>query len=83
MGMNFFANFHLTRSRNSLLYHVRQMKKASTINKFYTDENGQIYIRIQDKGTKYKISYFSENRNSIPDTLKNKEEIIKFIATHK
>ena len=39
-GYNLFANFHLTRKRNGLLYEIRQLKKSGKINKFYTDENG-------------------------------------------
>ena len=80
MGMNFFANFHLTRRRNSLLYEVRQLKKAGDILKFYTDENGQIYFRTKDSGPKHKITYFTETRFGNPITLLNKDEIVAKIA---
>ena len=76
MGMNFFTNFHLTKRRNSLLYEVRQLKKAGSILKFYTDENGQIYFRTKENGPKHKITYFTESRNSNPITLLNKDEIV-------
>ena len=80
MGMNFYANFHLTRRRNSLLYEVRQLKKLGSILKFYTDENGQIYFKTKDNGPKHKITYFTETRYGNPITLLNKDEIVAKIA---
>ena len=36
----------LTKRRSALLYEVRQMKKLSKIQKFYSDEKGSISIKI-------------------------------------
>ena len=76
--LNFYANFHLTRKRNGILYEVRQLKKASKISKFYTDENGQISVKIGEDGTKIKVTYVAKNKDEAPKTL-TKEEILELL----
>ena len=77
--INFYANFHLTRKRNGLLYDVRQLKKSGEIFKFYTDENGQISFRVKEKSEKVKVTYVTKKREDIPKTL-TKEEILQIVS---
>ena len=77
--INFYANFHLTRKRNGILYEVRQLKKSAQIFKFYTDENGQISFRVKDKSEKVKVTYVTKKRDDIPKTL-TKEEILQIVS---
>ena len=77
--INFYANFHLTRKRNGILYEVRQLKKSGQIFKFYTDENGQISFRVKDKSEKVKVTYVTKKRDDIPKTL-TKEEILQIVS---
>ena len=46
---NVYFNFMLTRTRNNLLYAVRQLKKKTNITKFFTDENGNISVKVGNK----------------------------------
>ena len=78
-GFHFFANFHLTRRRNGLLYEIRQLKKAGRIHKFYTDENGKISFRTKDKGDKHQVTYFSKDKHSLPITMKTKQDIVEVL----
>ena len=50
---NIFINFALTPRRASLLYEVRQLKKAKKISKFYTAFDGSITV-VKEEGTKKK-----------------------------
>ena len=76
MEYNLYFNFHLTRRRSNLLYDLRQMKKNKQINKFYSDENGQLTVLVkppQDGGKKQKITYVSKDKVSLPYTLTREE----------
>ena len=78
LGFNVFLNFHLTSRRSNLLYKIRQMKKTGDIAKFYSDENGQLTImakKKEDGGVKKKVTYFTKNRDSPPQTLYEEEMI--------
>ena len=76
--LNFYANFHLTRKRNGILYEIRQLKKAGKISKFFTDENGQISFKVGDNGAKIKVTYVSKKKDEAPKTL-TKEEILEIL----
>ena len=68
--MNLYVNFQLTRKRNELLNDIRQLKKSNAISKYYTDENGQISIRVKESDKeKRKVTYFIKNNNDAPCTL--------------
>ena len=71
-----FGVQHLTRRRSNLLYDLRQMKKNKQINKFYSDENGQLTVLVkppQDGGKKQKITYVAKDKVSLPYTLTREE----------
>ena len=54
--INCFLNFHLTKTRNNLLYEVRQLKKKNIITTFSSDENGSIYIQKKEDDKKMRIT---------------------------
>ena len=58
-----FVNFALTPRRASLLYEVRQLKKAKKISKYHTDSDGSITL-VKTDGTKMKITSHMEKRGS-------------------
>ena len=66
------------RKRNGILYEVRQLKKAGKISKFFTDENGQISVKIGKNGTKIKVTYVAKNKDEAPKTL-TREEILEIL----
>ena len=37
---NLFFNFMLTKKRSKLLFEIRKLKRAGTVTKFYSDEDG-------------------------------------------
>jgi len=76
--VNVYANFHLTKQRSDLLYHLRKLKEAKKITKFYTNENGHISYRVSEKSMKMKVTYFSTEKGSNPITLTPDELINKF-----
>ena len=65
---NVFFNFMLTRRRSNLLYEVRQHKKDKDISKFFTDENGNISIQMENEA-KERITYFYEKSTKAMRTL--------------
>ena len=49
---NVFFNFMLTKRRNELCFHVRQLKRDKKIDKFFSDERGHITIKYKEKSQK-------------------------------
>ena len=47
-----YANFQLTNKRNSLMYHLRSMKKEGKISKLFSNENGQLGLKVYDTSKK-------------------------------
>ena len=76
--VNAYANFHLTKQRSDLLFHLRKLKEAKKITKFYTNENGHISYRVNEKSMKVKVTYFSMEKGSNPITLTPQELSNKF-----
>ena len=54
--MPIFANFQLTRKRSTILFHLRVLKREKVISKFYSDKNGNISLRVEEKGPKVKLT---------------------------
>ena len=72
--INIFANFQMTTRRSSLLFHLRSLKKTGKIWKIYSDENGKIGLKINDKSpAKSIITYYSDGKFGTPKTLSVKE----------
>ena len=65
-GYNVYFNFQLTRRRINLVYELRQLRKNKSIQKFFTDENGQISVIIREGGNKHRLTYISTGRGSVP-----------------
>ena len=55
-NINCYLNFHLTKTRNNLLFEVRQLKKKNIITTFSGDENGSIYIQKKEDDKKMRIT---------------------------
>jgi hypothetical protein len=71
--LNVFGNFHLTKRRNSILHHLRSLKKIGKINKFFSNENGQLSFRASENSKKLFVTYFSSSKDSTPKTLSIEE----------
>ena len=56
--VNVFFNFMLTRRRSALLFDVRQLKKEGKIEKFWSDEEGNISVQVVGKKDKKRITNF-------------------------
>ena len=80
--MPLYANFQLTRKRSTLLYQLRVLKREKHIAKFYSDENGNISLRVEEKGPKVKLTMVPVDK-STPDsprrTYSQREEILELI----
>ena len=80
--MALYANFQLTRKRSTLLFHLRVLKREKKIAKFYSDENGNISLRVEEKGPKVKLTMVPVDRTA-PDsprrTFGSREEIMELI----
>ena len=68
-GINVYANFQLTKRRNSLLYSLRRAKKEGKISKIYSNENGQISYKVTESADKTRVTYFSNQKNDTPKSL--------------
>jgi len=64
-----FANFQLTSRRNSLMYHLRSMKKEGKISKLFSNENGQLGLKVSDSSEKKVISFVPDQKYGTPKTL--------------
>ena len=65
-NINCYLNFHLTKTRNNLLYEVRQLKKKNIITSFSGDENGSIYIQKKEDDKKMRItSHYGKKRRKM------------------
>ena len=82
VNLNVYFNFMLTRRRSGLLYDVRKLKKDGDIEKYFSDENGNISIQIkkENKEKKKVINTFEENSEGVK-TLTT-EEIKTMIQHH-
>ena len=58
-----YVNFHLTKRRSSILFHLRTLKREGKIAKFYSDEGGAIAIRVRDGANKIRLTNFPVERN--------------------
>ena len=45
-NINLYLNFMMTARRGELLFEIRNLKKAGKIKKFYSDEEGNIAIKL-------------------------------------
>ena len=77
-GTNIYANFQLTSTRSSLVYHLRKLKSEKKIFKFYTNENGQVFYKSSENAKKFKVTFFSTKQNDLPKTLTVTELINSF-----
>ena len=57
-------NFMLTKRRSRLLFEVRQMKKTGRIERYYSDENGAIAIKVKSTDKSKKLSSIHEEGSS-------------------
>ena len=62
--VNIYFNFMLTKRRSELLFEVRKLKKDTKIARFYSDENGVISIKVNEKDQNMKLSSFCETKTS-------------------
>ena len=78
-----FANFQLTRKRSTILFHLRVLKREKKIAKFYSDENGAISLRVEEKGPKIKLTMVPVDK-AVPDSPRRtyglREEIMELIS---
>lgn len=51
-----FINFHLTRKRYILLGHLKTLKKEKKIFKFFTNENGDISVKVRKDSIKKQLT---------------------------
>jgi len=77
---NVYFNFHLTSKRSNLLYECRMLKKSGKIDRFYSDENGSIKMKVKASSKdKIKITYTSNSAKDMPVTF-NVDELLKLVA---
>lgn len=76
--MNIYFNFQLTRRRNNLLFELRQLRRNGKIHKFYTDENGQISVKMRKDSPKTRLTFITKERSKAPRTV-TLEELKSFV----
>lgn len=77
---NVFFNFQLTNRRSNLLYECRMLKKEGKIDKYFSDENGCLKLKVKaESKDKVKITYVSYSAKDIPVTL-SKDELLGLIS---
>ena len=63
-SLNIYFNFMLTKRRSALLFEVRKLKKEGTIARYYSDEEGVICIKKDEKDKNIKLSSFHQTKTS-------------------
>ena len=74
-----YVNFHLTKRRSSILFHLRILKREGKIVKFFSDEGGAIAMRVREGANKIRLTNFPVERNkpgSPLRTVRDREEIL-------
>ena len=64
-----YFNFMLTRRRSTLLFKIRELKREQKIDKFFTDENGNISVQLKNSQTRKRITNFFDKESNIIKTL--------------
>lgn len=72
-----FINFHLTRKRYILLGHLKQSKKEKKIYKFFTNENGDIFVKINQDSKKMLLTIDQNLENSFTYTPADFDNFLK------
>ena len=75
-----FVNFQLTKRRSTILFHLRSLKREGKIFKYYSDENGNISLRVKEGGSKLKLTSYPSKRNTPGAplrTVKTREDIVE------
>ena len=57
---NVFINYQVTKSRGEVLKHCREAKKAGSIRKYSTDQNGNISVQFVHRGTWTRVCSHSD-----------------------
>ena len=78
--MNLYFNFMLTNKRGNLLFEVRKQKKAGNIEKFFSDEDGNISFRLQPNSKPIKVTNIRIANTQHMKTM-TVEEMLKEIPT--
>ena len=77
-----YINFQMTKRRSTVLFHLRNLKREGKIQKFYSDENGSISVRIKEGAPKIKLTNFP-TKKGVPGaplrTVKNREDILELL----
>ena len=64
-SMNHYVNFILTKMRSALLYEVRKLKRDEVISRFYSDEDGNISMKVIDENERAtKLTSYHKTKNS-------------------
>ena len=79
LDTNIYINFMLTKRRSALLFETRKMKKTGRIDKFYSDENGSISVKVGSQ--KEKIAGLKVETTGEVKTLQLKELQTKYPDT--
>ena len=72
---NLFFNFMLTKKRSKLLFEIRKLKRAGTVTKFYSDEDGTISIRLAKDNKSEKVTNI-RNKESSHQAILTVEELL-------
>ena len=68
-SLNVFVNFQLTKRRNTLAFHLRNIKKEQKIVKYFTDENGHLSFKKSESSPKTKITFVQSGKDVGPTTM--------------
>ena len=71
--INIFINFMLTKRRSELLFEVRKLKRSKTIARLYSDEKGDISIKVKASDKNIKLTSYHETKTSPTRTYTVKE----------
>ena len=74
--MNVYFNFMLTYKRSNLLFEIRKLKNVGKVNKFYSDEDGVISIKINNDNRSKKVTNIRQENSSFLKTLTVEELVI-------
>ena len=74
---NFWATFQLTRRRSDLISKLKSLKKEKKISQFSSNENGDIFIKVDQKQKNQRLTYDWKVFNSKTVTI---EEVMKLVS---
>ena len=75
-NINIYINFMLTKKRSELLFEVRKLKRDGSIARFYSDEKGDISIKVNSTDKNKKLTFHHQKTYTVEELKETVAELL-------